>query len=95
MKDEYIWYLSDGTSLKGKAAKDYILNRRKRLDRITKEIEDLLNEMKRFNTSDTVIGDEQIDNDTSRLLETLENLSMMEIYCEELRRILKEALTND
>lgn len=95
MDDNYIWYFNNGNVLKGKKAKDYILGRQKKLDRLMKKNEALLSQMKKFNTSDIVIGDETLCNDTSRLLETLENLSVMEILCEELLCNLKRGIDHD
>ena len=95
MDDKYIWYMGDGTLIKGSKAKAYIGKRQKKLNRLMTETADLINQMKKFNTSDTVIGDEEVKDDTSRLMETLENLSVVEMLCERLLNQLRKELHDD
>lgn len=95
MDDNYIWYMDDGTVIEGKEALTYIRNRQKKLDQLIEKTDVLIEEMKKFNTSDTVIGDEEATDDVSKLMETLENLSVMEILCESLLKKLGKELHDD
>ena len=91
-KNEPVWYLPDSSCLKGQEASDYIAKRQLVLDELMKDIDSLLKEMAKFNTSEEVISDEECDNPYERLLATLENLSIVEILCETLLEKLRRHL---
>lgn len=88
-RNEPVWYLSDGSCLKGQEALDYILKYQLQLNELMTEIESDLKEMAKFNTAKEVVGDEKCDSPYTRLLVTLENLSIVEILCEALLEKLK------
>ena len=92
--NSYIWYMHDGSCIQGKQALNYILERQSQLCELMKDIDPDIKQMIQFNTDREIIGDDDTDSPYARLITTLENLSIVEMYCEtvleKLRMILHE-----
>lgn len=79
---ELEWYLSDGSSIKGEEAYNYLSRKLERYKRISKKIDHILLECLKLNV---ISDDDSID---INVCETGENLSIiqteLEMLCEEL-----------
>ena len=89
----YIWYFSDGSSIQGKEALDYILKRQSVLNELMKYIDSNIKQMKKFNTDQEIIGDDDVDSPYAKLITTLENLSIVELCCEAILERLRTRLS--